>query len=187
MALTPSAMKLKPGDRAPEFGGLRCATCGGKHSLGDFADSKALLIIFMCNHCPYVKAKIDVIKQLHSQYSPKGVAVVGISSNDATDYPEDNFEMMQQYSREGNYGFNYLYDETQEVARAYGATCTPDPFLFDSRMRLAYHGRLNNAMEPGQRATTSDMAEAIDAVLSGRQPAQQFLPSIGCSIKWRKI
>lgn len=186
VVLTPSQMKLKPGDQAPVFSGLRCATCGERHSLQDFANAKALLIIFMCNHCPYVKAKLEAIKQLHAQYSQKGLALAGINSNDPTNYPEDSFEGMQQAVREKAIKFHYVFDEAQEAARAYGATCTPDPFLFDSQMRLAYHGRFDDALQPGQMASTRDMADAIEEVLAGRRPAQEFLPSIGCSIKWKR-
>ncbi|MBI5176530.1 thioredoxin family protein [Candidatus Micrarchaeota archaeon] len=186
MSLTPSSMKLKPGDPAPDFRGLKCATCGHGHSLSDFNNTKALLVIFMCNHCPYVRAKAETITALNEKYSGRGVEVLGINSNDAAGYPEDDFEGMRREVKSREYEFHYVADESQDAARAYGASCTPDPFLFDSQRKLAYHGRFNDALEPGTQAKTADMEDAIDAVLSGRKPPHEFLASIGCSIKWKK-
>ncbi|MEK6949270.1 MAG: thioredoxin family protein, partial [Nanoarchaeota archaeon] len=149
-------------------------------------DAKALLVIFMCNHCPYVKAKTEAIKNLQAKYKGKGLVVVGINSNDAADYPEDSFDGMVKTAKEKSFNFIYLIDETQEIAKAYGASCTPDPFLFDAEKKLAYHGRLNNQMEPSDTPTEHDMDEAINAVLAGKKPKHDFLYSIGCSIKWKK-
>lgn len=182
MVLMESEDKLKIGDRAPDF---RLKGVDGRYlSLEDFQDANALLIIFMCNHCPYVKAKIPVIKALVERYGGEGLVVVGINSNESVNYPEDSFENMQRYAGEKEYNFHYLHDETQEVARSYGAVCTPDPFLFDSDRRLAYHGRLDDALSPDAVPTKHDMAEAITLVLSGRPADKGFLPSRGCSIKW---
>jgi hypothetical protein len=140
----------------------------------------------MCNHCPYVLAKLDAINKLYSTYRPKNVAFVGINSNNNPDYPEDDFEHMKKFAYEKQIKFPYLFDETQDVAKAYGAVCTPDPFVFDASMRLAYHGRIDDAMSPGASPTTNDLADALDDILVGRVPKGQFKPSRGCSIKWRE-
>ena len=179
-----SVQMLRTGERPPDFS-LPCV-CGGRHSLNDFSAAKALLIVFMCNHCPYVKAKIWTMKSLHEAYNKMGFELVGINSNDPLEYPEDSFPSMKEFSREHELPFHYLFDETQEVARAYGASCTPDPFLFNEEGKLAYHGRFDDALEPGKEPTTRDMAEAIEAVLEGRKPKYDFLYSAGCSIKWKK-
>jgi len=141
MALTQSFQKLNNGDKAPDFS-LQ-GTDGKTYSLADFKDKESLLIVFMCNHCPYVKAKIGAIVQLHEKYKDK-VAVVGINSNDPG-YEGEGMENMKGFARERNIGFPYLFDDTQKVARAYGATCTPDPFLFDKEQKLVFHGRKKSA------------------------------------------
>ncbi len=184
MVLTKSLTMLKSGQKAPAFN-LK-GIDGKMYSLADFNNAKALLMIFMCNHCPYVKAKIETIKNLQSKYREKGLIVAGINSNDAADYPEDSFGGMVKAAKEKNFNFVYLIDETQQVAKSYCASCTPDPFLFDSEQKLAYHGRFDNALEPGQQATEFNMDEAISAVLAGKKPKHDFLYSIGCSIKWKK-
>lgn len=174
---------LKTGDSAPDF---KLKNVDGKdYSLGDFKDAKALMIIFMCNHCPYVKPKIGTIKNLQFKYGDKGLVVIGINSNESENYPDDSYENMIKVSKEKEFNFYYLHDETQEIAKAYGASCTPDPFLFDKDRNLVYHGRLDDALEPEQESTTKDMDEAIGAVLSGNKPKKDFLYSIGCSIKWK--
>ncbi len=178
-----SLQKLKIEDKAPYFN-LK-AVDGKYYSLNDFKGAKALLIVFMCNHCPYVKAKLDTIKNLQAKYKDKGLILVGINSNESENYPEDSYEGMVETAKAKNFNFIYLQDESQEVAKAYGASCTPDPFLFDSRQELVYHGRFDDALEPGQKATKFDMEEAIEAVLQGKKPKQEFLYSLGCSIKWK--
>lgn len=184
MVLMKSLEKLKIGDKAKNF---KLKSVDGRfYSLDNFRKAKALLIVFMCNHCPYVKAKIDTIKSLQEKYKNAGLAVVGINSNDSSQYPDDSFENMVSLSKEKNFNFVYLHDETQAVAKDYGASCTPDPFLFDSGKNLVYHGRFDDALEPGLKATKYDMDEAIESVLQGRKPKNSFLYSIGCSIKWRK-
>jgi len=182
MTLLKSLEKLKTGDKAPDFN-LK-GIDDKNYSLNDFRDAKALLIIFMCNHCPYVKAKQQMIIDLQAKYKDKGMVIVGINSNESDNYPEDNFDGMVKTAEEKSFNFIYLHDETQEVAKAYGASCTPDPFLFDSEQKLVFHGRLNNQMEPDQEPTEFDMDEAIAAVLEGKKPKHEFLYSIGCSIKW---
>ena len=138
----------------------------------------------MCNHCPYVKAKLEAIKEIHNKFKDK-IAVVGINSNDATKYPDDSFDSMKAIAEEKGLKFDYLVDETQEVARRYGATCTPDPFLFDKQRRLVFHGRLDDARSPDDTATEKTMIKNIERLLSGDAIEKDFDPSIGCSIKWR--
>lgn len=181
MVLMESRDKLKIGDEARAFELL--GVDGKNYSLENFK-GRPFLIIFMCNHCPYVKAKIDYIKELQREYENK-VTIIGINSNDAEDYPEDNFENMKKYAEEGNYNFVYLVDETQDVAKAYGASCTPDPFLFNSNMKLVYHGRINDQMEPGDDVSEHDMKKAFNLVLENKEIDFEVHPSIGCSIKWK--
>ena len=204
MTLEQSERELERGDRAPEFS-LPSAD-GETYSLSTFADREALLIAFTCNHCPYAKAKVDALNGIAADYAD--VAVIGINSNDADAYPEDSFERMVELLEDGTVGYDaYLRDGSQDVARAYGATCTPDPFLFangDGRggdgedsdgdgepgadFRLAYHGRLDDATGPGEEPSREpgfEMREAIDRVLAGETVAETFRPSRGCSIKWK--
>lgn len=184
MALLQSeTKKLKTGDAAPDFS--LPGVDGRSRSLADYRGAKALLVVFMCNHCPYVQAKFSRLNEIHSKYSRQGVAMVGISSNDAENYPDDSFENMKRVAAEQGFRFDYLYDESQEVAKKYGAVCTPDPFLFDKDLKLAYHGRLDDALSPEKKAADFIMEKAIDAVLSGKKPDKDFLPSQGCSIKWK--
>ncbi len=182
MVLMRSIDKLKLNDSALDFS-LPGAD-GKNYSLRDFS-GKPLLIIFMCNHCPYVKAKIEYIKKLQGEYKGK-VNIVGINSNDPEDYPEDSFENMKKYAKKGEYNFVYLFDKTQGIARAYGASCTPDPFLFDGDLKLVYHGRINDQMEPEDDVTEHDMKKAFDYVLADKKIDFEVFPSIGCSIKWRR-
>ncbi len=184
MVLTPSGYRiLHKGSTAPDFK-LR-GIDGRDYSLESFSGRNALLVIFMCNHCPYVVPKMDYFVELQERYGPE-LAIVAINSNDAVNYPEDSFEKMKEYAARYNFNFPYLFDETQEVARAYGATCTPDPFLFDSSLKLQYHGRFDDAHgKSHQDATTSEMEDAIRQVLEGRQVTAETLPSMGCSIKWK--
>jgi len=183
MTLLQSKEILKPGTQAPIF--ILKGTDGEDHSLyKGFKGAKAFLIVFMCNHCPYVKPKIETMKKLQADYKNKGLVVIGINTNNNPDYPDDSFENMQKVAKEHSFNFLYLFDESQEVSRRYGAVCTPDPFLFNEKFELEYHGRFDNALDPGQKPTTRDMKDAIEAVLKGDKPKQSFLPSQGCSIKW---
>ncbi len=183
MVLLESQIKLKAGDIAPDFElpGIDDKT----HALSDYSGYRGVLIIFMCNHCPYVKAKADALNELHEKFGDR-VAVVGINSNDSSRYPEDSFEAMKQTAKEKGFGFDYLIDESQEVAKRYGAMCTPDPFLFDDQKRLVFHGRIDNAMSPGDAATEKTMISNIEKLLEGRAIEKDFDPSIGCSIKWKE-
>ncbi len=183
MVLLESQRSLKTGDAAPDFA-LK-GTDGKTHTLTDYGQCGGLLVVFMCNHCPYVKAKVEAIKEVHSRYGER-VAIVGINSNDAVAYPDDSYEAMVAMAAERGIAFDYLVDETQEVARKYGATCTPDPFLFDSQMRLVFHGRIDNAMKPEDKATEKTMIANIGTMLEGKPIERDFEPSIGCSIKWRQ-
>jgi len=183
MALTESR-DLPLGTPCPDF---RLPTVDGKtFSLDDCVEAKALVVMFICNHCPYVQAVEDRIIQLHLDYAPRGVQVVGICSNDPTDYPDDRPERLLARWREKRYGFPYLIDATQDVARAFHAVCTPDIFVFDARQRLAYHGQIDDNWKEPARVRRRDIREALDALLEGRAPSRDQTPSIGCSIKWRR-
>ncbi len=185
MVLTPSSYKvLHKGSPAPDF---RLKGIDGKtYSLADFKGKKALLIIFMCNHCPYVQPKMPYFAELQRRYGGAGLQVVGINSNDYSGYPEDSPQKMKEYSERFGFGFPYLVDESQETAKAYGAVCTPDPFLFDPSQRLAYHGRFDDAhAKPHSEGKTAEMEEAIKQLLAGADVTVAPLPSMGCSIKWR--
>ena len=175
---------LPLGTKAPDF---RLPDTKGKIvSLADFKNASALVIVFMCNHCPYVKHIRSGLAQLARDYSSKGVAMAGISSNDVANYPADSPAKMAEEARSAGYIFPYLYDETQEVAKAYRAACTPDIYLFDGDQRLAYRGQLDDS-RPGNNlsVTGNDLRAAIDAVLAGKPVSPNQKPSIGCNIKWK--
>jgi peroxiredoxin len=161
---------------------------GGIHRLADFSNARALVVTFMCNHCPYVKAVQGRINALAREYAQKGVALVGINPNDSVRYPDDSFEAMQAESRKHGYVFPYLHDETQEVARAYGAVCTPDFYAYaptGEGFALRYRGRLDDSWKDEAAVRRRDLASALDAILSGGTPSPDQLPSMGCSIKWK--
>jgi peroxiredoxin len=183
MALTASTM-LPLGSQAPEF--RLPDTDGNLVSLGDFRDAPALLVIFLCNHCPYVKHVRHELAKLTREYRDKGVASVGINSNDVASYPDDRPELMAREKAEVGYPFPYLYDETQEVAKAYQAACTPDFYVFDRDRKLVYRGQMDGS-RPGNDlpVTGSDLRAALDAVLTGRPVPEVQRPSMGCNIKWK--
>jgi peroxiredoxin len=185
MTLEESASELQRGDEAPDF--ELPGTDGETYTLASFADCDALLVVFTCNHCPYAKAKFDELNYLAEAYDD--LAVVGINPNDADYKPEDSFEKMREYVDDGTIAYDaYLRDESQAVARAYDAVCTPDPFLFrndDGTFRLAYHGRIDDAMDPDSDPSEHDMREAVEAVLAGDEVPLPDRPSRGCSIKWK--
>ena len=173
------------GSQAPDFSLLNVD--GRTVSLEDFAGKKGLLVIFMCNHCPFVRHVAGELTRLANDYLPKGLAIVGINSNDAAAHPEDSPERMVHEAEERGYPFPYLYDEMQEVAQAYKAACTPDFFLYDGQRRLVYRGQLDDSRPSnGIPVTGRDLRAAIDAVLADKQPSEKQTPSIGCNIKWRK-
>ena len=184
MVLVPSTM-LALGTSAPDFS-LPEPHSGRIVSLSDFEGAPALLVAFLCNHCPYVQHIAGRFAEVAAEYRRRGVAVVGISSNDVVTHPADGpVHMKREVDRRG-YAFPYLFDETQEVARAYRAACTPDFFLFDARRRLAYRGRFDAARPSSPELVTGrDLRAAMDAVLAGEKPSPEQVPSIGCNIKWR--
>ena len=176
-----SIISLKTGDIAPEFN-LK-GIDDNMHSLNDYS-KKGLLIIFMCNRCPFVKAKIEAIKELHDKFKDN-ISIVGINSNDSVKYPDDDFESMKNVAKEQGLEIDYLVDETQEIAKKYGAVCTPDPFLFDSGKKLVFHGRIDDAMNPEAEVSEKVMINNIEKFLNGEKIEKDFDPSIGCSIKWK--
>ncbi len=178
------AKRLKAGDAAPDFSLV--GTDGRMHSLADYRGAKALAVVFTCNHCPFAQAKFGRMNQIFAKYAKLGLKMAAINPNDALSYPADSFENMQKTAREKKFEFDYLYDETQEVARAYDAACTPDFYVFDKDMRLAYRGRLDDSRpNSGTPLTGRDLRAALDAVLVGDQPVAKQYPSAGCNIKWK--
>lgn len=179
MALTESHKKLKAGDAAPYF--ILTGIDGKDNALKEYM-GKPLLVVFMCNHCPYVRAKLPALIKLHEKFAGK-MSIVGINSNDP-DYEGEGFENMKKFARQFKVNFPYLIDDSQKVAKSYGAVCTPDPFLFDEDGKLVYHGRIDSS--PGISTSTSGdiMEENINKVLAGEKVSKEFLPSQGCSIKW---
>jgi peroxiredoxin len=177
---------LALGTKAPDFE-LPDVVTGRTVSVRDFDDKRALLVMFICRHCPYVRHVREELARLGREFAGSEVAIVAISANDPTEYPEDAPESLAEEAREAGYAFPYLFDETQEVAKAYTAACTPDFFLFDADRALVYRGQLD-ASRPsnnGLPVTGADLRAAIDAVLSGAPVAEDQRASIGCSIKWR--
>jgi peroxiredoxin len=155
-------------------------------SLADFHDAPALVVAFICNHCPFVKLIAPKLAERGREYQDKGVAVVAINSNDVANYPDDSPEMMKQEVADRGYTFPYLYDDTQAVAHAYRAACTPDFYLFDADKRLVYRGQFDAARpDSGIPVTGDDLTAAVDAVLTGQPIAEEQRPSIGCNIKWK--
>lgn len=183
MALTPSTM-LALDTHAPDF--ALTDTDGQTVSLGDFKDAKALLVMFVCNHCPFVVHVADEMAKLAKDYQPKGVAVVAIGSNNIESYPADSPEKMRQEKAKREYTFPYLYDASQTVAKAYTAACTPDFFLFDADHKLAYRGQMDDSRpDSGIPVTGADLRKALDAVLAGESVPADQKPSMGCNIKWK--
>mgnify|MGYP001170444288 CR=1 FL=1 len=181
MVLLESKISLKTGDISPDF--TLKGIDDNTHSLKDYTQ-KGLLIIFICNHCPYVKAKIEAIKEIHEKFKNR-IAIIGINSNDSLKYPDDSFKNMKTLAEEKGIKFDYLIDETQEIAKKYGAICTPDPFLFDENRRLIFHGRIDDAMNPDSSVTEKVMINNIEKFLNREKIEKDFDPSIGCSIKWK--
>ena len=154
-------------------------------TLEDFPDAKGLLMMFICNHCPFVKHIANELSRLAVEYVPKGVAVVGISSNDSTKFPEDSPEQMVHEAENRGYIFPYLFDEDQSVAKAYRAACTPDFFLFDGEKKLVYRGQLDGSRPKSEIPVDGvDLRDALDRLLQGIPQAIEQQPSIGCNIKW---
>ncbi len=183
MVATPSAM-MPLGTRAPNFS--LPAPDGSLHGTADAAGAPGLLVVFLCNHCPYVRHVADGLGRLASGWMADGVAVIGVSSNDVAAYPDDAPELMPAFAAAHGWTFPYLYDEAQEVAAAYGAACTPDFFLFDGAAKLAYRGQMDDSRPSnGVPVTGADLDAAVRAVLAGAAPLADQRPSVGCSIKWK--
>jgi len=180
------SMMLELGTQAPDFRLPEPAT-GRMVSLADFNEAPALLVIFMCNHCPYVKHISSALAEFAREYQPKGLAIVGISANDAQNYPDDSPEKMAEEVKARGYVFPYVHDESQAVAKAYEVACTPDFFLFDNSRKLVYRGQFDDS-RPGNDlpVTGRDLRAAVEAVLSGRSVSSEQRPSVGCNIKWKE-
>ena len=183
MALTPSTM-LPLGTTAPDFS--LPDTEGNTVSLADCQDSPALLVVVMCNHCPFVVHIREGLAAMAREYQEKGVAVVGFNANDVANYPDDSPAKMAEEVKNAGYTFPYLYDESQETAKAYRAACTPDFFLFDKQRKLAYRGQMDGS-RPGNDipVTGADLRAAMDAVLAGKPVSENQTGSMGCNIKWK--
>ena len=185
MVLTASTM-LPVGTQAPDFN-LPDVVSGKKISLGSFAGKKGLLVMFICQHCPYVQHIKEELARLGKDYKEKGLGIVAISGNDAATYPDDSPENLKKFSQQLALNFPLCYDETQQVAKAYTAACTPDFFLFDASQRLVYRGQLDDSRPGnGKPVTGRDLRAAIDAVLAGKAVSIEQKASIGCNIKWKK-
>lgn len=184
MAVTESTM-MELGVAAPDFNLPEPAT-GETKALTDLKGDKATLVIFMCNHCPFVIHVIEAIVDLANHYQPKGVGVVAISSNDIVNYPEDAPEKMVKFASKYELSFPYLYDESQDVAKAYSAACTPDFFLFDENLSCVYRGQMDGARPSNQEPNDgADLRAALDAVLADKPVSDRQYPSAGCGIKWK--
>jgi thiol-disulfide isomerase/thioredoxin len=183
MAAVPSTM-LPLGTPAPDF--RLPEPDGHMVARDDFAAAPALLVAFICNHCPYVKHIRDGLAQFARDYQPRGLAIVAINSNDVGAYPDDRPDQMAEEKRAAGYVFPYVYDATQEIAKAYRAACTPDFFLFDRDRRLVYRGQFDDSRPGnGRTVTGADLRAAVDAVLAGTAPSGEQRPSVGCNIKWK--
>jgi peroxiredoxin len=158
---------------------------GQNHSLGDYTNADVLVLIQSCNHCPYVQAWEGRMKQIQSDYADRGVRLVAISSNDADAYPEDSFDEMRKRAERMGFNFDYLYDESQEVARSLGSERTPEVFVFDRDRRLRYHGAIDDSRDE-DTVRRHYLREALDALLAGKEPPEAETPPVGCSMKWRQ-
>ncbi|MEO5365497.1 MAG: thioredoxin family protein [Magnetococcus sp. WYHC-3] len=174
---------VDPGSTAPNFD--LPGVDGRQHSLADFKDAPVLVVMFICNHCPYVQAVEERLIALAGELQPRGVAFVAINSNDPVQYPEDDFTHMRQRAQRMGYPFPYLMDQTQEVASAYGAVCTPDFFVYDSQRQLRYRGRLDDSPRNPAMVKRQELRLAVEALLSGGAVPGPQHASLGCSIKWR--
>lgn len=175
---------LQIGSKAPDFD--LPGVDGRNYTLGSFEGKAVVVVMFTCNHCPYVQAYEDRLVALQRDYASKGVNLVAINSNETVNYPEDSFEKMVARAEEKNFNFPYLRDESQSVAAAYGAQCTPEMFLLDASRILRYRGRVDDNWQQPAKVKRGYLREAIDAVLGGRKIKEPFIPAIGCSIKWTK-
>ena len=158
---------------------------GKTYTLSSFANQKILVLIFMCNHCPYVKAVLQRLIDLQNAFSGRGVQFIGVNSNDAIRYPDDSFDNMKAVAQEREISFPYLFDETQETAKVYGAVCTPDLYVYGEERKLLYRGRIDDNWEHPELVTRQDLKSALEDILAGRPVPNEQIPSMGCSIKWK--
>ena len=175
---------LQLGDSAPDFNLL--GVDGQDHTLSEFADKDVLVVGFICNHCPYVKAYIDRLVEIQRDYSDKQIQIVGINSNDEINYPEDDFENMKSFAQEKGINFPYLRDESQETAHEYGALCTPHLYMFNKERKLVWMGRVDENWEYPDQVKNHYLRDAIDSVLEGKEIENPGPGPIGCSIKWKE-
>ncbi len=184
MALTPSIM-IPLGSEAPDFT-LPDPVNGDDKSLSSLKSETATVIMFICNHCPYVKHVQTGLVELANDYIPKGVSFIAINSNDVENYPDDSPQRMKEVAESFAYPFAYLFDETQEVAKAYDAACTPDFFIYDKGLKLVYRGQMDDSRPGnGKPVTGRDLRNALDELIAGNELSPDQVPSIGCNIKWR--
>lgn len=183
MEMSIQNLKLKIGDKAPDFS--LPGVDGKAYSLSDLKSKKILVVVFMCNHCPYVQAYIERIKSVQSDYGIKGVEVIGINSNDEVNYPDDSFEKMIDFNKARKLNFPYLRDEEQDAATNYGAQCTPEVFVFDGERKLRYHGRIDDNYKDEKAVNTYDLRNAINSLMHNQKVVIELTPAVGCSIKWR--
>lgn len=185
MAETPSAM-VELGTKAHSFN-LPDTVSGDKVSLDDVKSDKATVVMFICNHCPYVIHIVDKLSEVAKEYKEKGVSFVAISSNDVENYPQDSPDKMKEFAAEHNFTFPYLYDESQQIAKAYKAECTPDIFVYNSEMTLVYRGQFDDSRPSKDTTVTGkDLKAALDNVLEGKPVDENQIPSVGCNIKWKR-
>lgn len=181
------AAESKPGDLNSKLIRFELPGIDGKlHSSGEYDKHEVLVIIFMCNHCPYVKAVMSRLVNLQKDLGVSGVCLVGINPNDDSAYPEDSFEKMKDFSNEYEMNFPYLRDDSQAVAKAYEAVCTPDIYVYDKSRHLCYRGRIDDNWKEENLVTTHDLRNAIESILERREIPSQQIHSIGCSIKWKQ-
>ncbi len=176
------AFTLQLGAEAPDFD--LPGVDGKRYTLADFADAKLLIVVFSCNHCPYVVGSEDRMNALHDKYAPRDVAMIAINSNETENHPTDTMEHMIQRAADKGFAFPYVRDETQEVALAYGALRTPHYYVFDEQRRLRYTGRMDDNPRQAGKETTHELADALDALLAGNDPPIAVTNPIGCNVKW---
>ena len=177
------AFTLQIGESAPDFD--LPGVDGKNHSLRDFADEKILIVVFSCNHCPYVVGSEDRMNALYADYAPRGVGMIAINSNETENHPTDSFGHMVQRAKDKGFQFPYVRDESQDVARAYGALRTPHFYVFDADRTLRYTGRMDDNPRQGGQETTHELRDALDALLAGSDPPVAVTNPIGCNVKWK--
>lgn len=181
--ITMATNNLKIGSSAPDFN--LPGVDNKNYALSSFKDKRIIIIIFSCNHCPYVQAYEERIKQIQENFYEKGVQIIALSSNDAEKYPEDSFKKMKERAEQKKFNFPYLYDADQSVARAFDATHTPEVFVFDENRRLAYHGKIDDNWQDTEKVKSNYLQEALNEILTGKEVSVPETYSIGCTIKWK--